>query len=393
MINISRLYLGAASPSDHLRYGRRRPAAQRRPVVVWNVTQACNLACVHCYSRSGAAGAETELALDQGKALIRDLAEFGAPVLLFSGGEPMLRGDLLALARYAADCGLRTALSTNGTLLDDAAAAALKDAGVTYAGISLDGLRETHDEFRGSPGAFDRALDGIRACRRVGLKVGLRYTLTRANAGDVPGIFDLIEAEQIPRVCFYHLAYSGRGAEIAGQDLAHDQTRRIVDLIVDRTARLHAQGTPVDLLTVGNHTDGPYLHLRMLGEGNERADEVLELLRIGGGNSSGVGIGCVGWDGTVYPDQFWRTRPLGNVRERPFSAIWTDTSNPFMAQLKQKHLHVTGRCAACRFLDACGGNLRVRAEAATGDPWAPDPACYLTDDEIGLPPREERADA
>jgi radical SAM protein with 4Fe4S-binding SPASM domain len=86
----------------------------------------------------------------------------------------------------------------------------------------------------------------------------------------------------------------------------------------------------------------------------------------------------------VYPDQFWRTRPLGNVRERPFSEIWTDASNGFLSRLREKETHVTGRCSRCRFLDACAANLRARAEAMTGDPWASDPACYLTDEEIGI---------
>jgi radical SAM protein with 4Fe4S-binding SPASM domain len=141
----------------------------------------------------------------------------------------------------------------------------------------------------------------------------------------------------------------------------------------------------VEVLTVDNHADGPYLYLRMLRENRSRAPEVLELLRMNRGNSSGVGIGCVSWDGSVHADQFWRHRSFGSVRERPFSEIWTDTTDPVMAALKEKKNHVKGRCARCRWLDVCAGNFRVRAEAATGDLWAPDPACYLTDEEIETP--------
>ncbi len=387
MIDIPRLYLGRVSPSDRLRYGHgTSPAAARKPVVVWNVTRRCNLSCVHCYSASDATPAEDELTTDEGRALVDDLARFGCPVILFSGGEPLLRPDLTELVRHAARAGARAVVSTNGTLLDAAKAAELKDAGAAYVGVSLDGLREMHDRFRGREGAFDLALAGIRACRDAGLKVGIRYTVTRENTGDVPGVFDLIEAESVPRACFYHLVRIGRGSALADQDLDHRETRRVVDLIVDKTAELIARDGVREVLTVDNHADGPYLYLRMLREGRPGAEEALELLRRSGGNASGSGIGCVSWDGTVYPDQFWRTRPLGNVRERPFSRTWTDLSDPAVAVLKEKWRHVKGRCAACRFLDACNGNLRARAEAATGDPWAPDPACYLSDEEIGIEP-------
>jgi radical SAM protein with 4Fe4S-binding SPASM domain len=109
----------------------------------------------------------------------------------------------------------------------------------------------------------------------------------------------------------------------------------------------------------------------------------MSLLRMNGGNSTGHGIGCIGWDGTVYPDQFWRNKPVGNVREKPFSEIWgAPEPGSLLALLREKKKHVTGRCAACRFLDVCGGNFRARAEAATGDLWGVDPACYLTDEEI-----------
>jgi radical SAM protein with 4Fe4S-binding SPASM domain len=379
VIGISKLYCGTAGPADALRYGRQGP---RRPVVVWNLTRRCNLACIHCYARADDAATDPELTPEEGRALIDDLAGFGVPVLLFSGGEPLLHPELPALARHAADRGLRTVLSTNGTLIDGARAATLRELGFGYIGISLDGLRTTNDRFRGREGAFDDALAGMRACRAAGLRVGLRYTITRGNVEDVPGIFDLVEAEGIPRVCFYHLVYTGRGATIMEQDLDAARTRQVMEQIVDRTADLHRRGVPTEVLTVDNHTDGPWLYLRMQREGHPRAETVMSLLRANAAASTGIGIGCISWDGTVFPDQFWRGHPLGNVRRRPFSAIWQDAGNPFLQALRERRAHVKGRCATCRFLDICGGNFRARAEAATGDLWAPDPACYLTDAEI-----------
>ena len=394
MIGISKLYCGTVEPSDVLRYGARSGrlpshllqfSADKKPVVVWNCTRRCNLRCVHCYSHSADCQYPGEMTTEQGVALLEDLAAFGAPVVLFSGGEPMLRPDLFELASRATKLGMRAVISTNGTLIDPKAAERLRQVGLSYVGVSLDGMRETNDKFRGREGAFDHALAGIRNCRQAGIKVGLRFTINNRNVADVSDIFNLLRDEDIPRVCFYHLVYAGRGAKLMEEDLGHQATRRVVDLIIDRTAELHAQGLPKEVLTVDNHADGPYLYLRMFRENNPRAADVLHLLRMNAGNSSAVGIGCVSWDGAVHADQFWRHVSFGNVTERKFSDIWTDLSNPLMAMLKDKRRHVNGRCATCRFLDICGGNFRVRAEAATGDLWAPDPACYLSDQEIASP--------
>ena len=393
MIGISKLYCGTVEPSDALRYGRhsnRLPShllqfsADKRPVVVWNVTKACNLRCAHCYAHATGPADENELSTDEGKRLIDDLAGFGVPVLLFSGGEPLVRKDLTELAAYAVDRGMRAVISTNGTLIDEDTAESLKKIGLSYVGISLDGLSEVNDHFRGVQGAFFRALDGIRNCQKAGIKVGLRFTINKYNINEIPGIFDLLEDMDIPRVCFYHLVYAGRGSDLVSQDLSHAETRNTVDLILERTKMLHEKGKPKEVLTVDNHADGPYLYLKLLKENKQRASEVLELLKMNEGNNSGRGIGCVSWDGNVYADQFWRHHSFGNVHTTPFSTIWTEPEDELLLKLKEKKKYMKGRCASCRWLDICGGNFRVRAEAVTGDVWAPDPACYLSDDEITL---------
>ncbi len=391
MIGISKLYCGAVEAADVLRYNReskRLPShllqfsADKRPVVVWNMTRRCNLKCIHCYSSSRNIPYRDELTTEEGKALIADLASFGSPVILFSGGEPLIRKDLPELAQFAVDRGMRAVISTNGTLLTPERIRTFRAIGLSYIGVSLDGLKETHDFFRGVPGTFERTIRGIRDSRDAGIKVGVRFTVNRHNVKDVPAIFDLLEAEDIPRCCFYHLVYSGRGSALVEEDLSHEETRWLLDLIMDRTRDLFAKGLEKEILTVDNHADGPYVYLRLLREDPARAAEVLELLKMNEGNSSGNGIGCVSWDGAVHADQFWRGISFGNVRERPFSAIWTDTSNELMAKLKDKKPHVKGRCATCRWLGVCGGNFRARAEAVAGDIWAPDPACYLSDREI-----------
>jgi len=391
MIGISKLYCGTVEPSDALRYGRQSKdlpshllqfSEDKKPVVVWNVTRACNLKCVHCYARAVDRTHERELNHEQGLGLIDDMAAFGAPVVLFSGGEPLMRPDLVELASYAVSKGMRAVISTNGTLISKDKAKELKEVGLSYVGVSLDGMEEVNDRFRGRKGAFKDAMAGIINCQEVGLKVGLRFTINRMNTAEIPRIFDLLEEYRIPRVCFYHLVYAGRGSDLVDDDLDHGETRKVVDLIIDRTKDLHDRGMAKEVLTVDNHADGPYVYLRMLGENNPRAEEVLTLLKMNEGNSSGRGIGCVSWDGSVHADQFWRHCSFGNVLERPFSEIWSDLTNPLMKKLKEKKRHVKGRCAKCRWLDVCGGNFRVRAEAVTGDVWAPDPACYLSDEEI-----------
>ncbi len=391
MIGISKLYCGTVEPSDALRYGRHSGSLpshllqfseDKKPVVVWNMTQRCNLKCVHCYAHAKDRTFEGELTTAQGKALIDDLSAFGSPVILFSGGEPTMHPDLPELAQYAVGKGMRAVISTNGTLITEEMARTLKEIGLSYVGISLDGLEAIHDKFRAVKGAFQAALQGIRNTQKAGIKVGLRFTINRFNYQDIPGIFDLLEEMEVPRVCFYHLVYAGRGSKLVKDDLSHAETRKVVDLIIDRTQDLHERGKPKEVLTVDNHADGPYLYLRMQKEDPQRAKEVLELLKMNEGNSSGRGIGCVSWDGEVYADQFWRHTSFGNIKDRPFSEIWTNTSNELLQKLKDKKPHVKGRCATCHWLDICAGNFRVRAEAVTGDLWATDPACYLTDAEI-----------
>ena len=393
MIGISKLYCGTIEASDPIRYGRRSkdlPAhllqfsSDKKPVVVWNTTRACNLNCIHCYAKAVHQSRDKELTTEEGFNLIDDLANFGVPVLLFSGGEPLLRPDLIELTRYSVSKGIRTVISTNGTLITEEKATLLKNSGVSYVGISLDGLEQVNDHFRGVKGAFKKALNGIKNCQKVDLKVGLRFTINKLNINQAPGIFDIAEKMNIERICFYHLVYSGRGSSLVDHDLTHTETRKIVDILMDRTKDMYTRGLKKEVLTVDNHADGPYLYLRMLKENNPRAGEVLELLKMNGGNSSGEGIGCVSWDGLVYADQFWREHSFGNVLVRPFSQIWSNLTNPLMAQLKDKRRYVKGRCASCKWLDICSGNFRARAEAVSGNIWGEDPACYLTDKEIGL---------
>lgn len=400
MIDITKLYCSRPTTGDAIRYGEKPSslpegteplthkvppsAAERKPIVVWNSTRTCNLNCIHCYTDSRLREYSGELSTDEARAMIEDLARFGVPALLFSGGEPLMRPDLLELVVLARELGIRPVLSTNGTLITPAVAGRLKRAGLIYVGISLDGIGQINDRFRGKKGAYEAAMAGFRNCVEVGQRVGLRLTLTKRNFQDLEAIFDFIEREKINRACFYHLVYAGRGNNMLEDDLSHEESRQAMDIILRRTEDFQRRGLNIDILTVDNHVDGVYLYLHLLKKDPARAAEVYELLKWNGGGaySSGVGIGNIDFLGNVHADQFWASHTFGNVRQRPFSRIWTDLSDPLMAGLKNRLPLLKGRCATCRWIQLCGGSFRVRAEKVYGDPWMHDPACYLTDKEV-----------
>lgn len=385
MLGVSRLLCGVTTETDHLRYGEglRAPGSRRPPVVVWTTTRRCNLHCMHCYSDSFDKLYPGELTTEEATAMLKDMADFGVPVLLLSGGEPLNREDLFELADQAHNLNIRTTLSTNGTLLTREMAQRIKDADFGYVGISLDGIGAQHDKFRGKRGAFDAALEGIRNCKAVSQRVGLRLTLTRRTVAALPEIFKLVEREEIDRVCFYHLVYSGRGRRISGDALNPQEIRSALDAIFGQAMDFHRRGLEKEILTVDNHADGAYLYQTVEREqGPERAAEVWKLLKRNGGNNSGVAIGHVDNTGNVHPDQFTWSVDLGNVRERSFSQIWEDTDHPVMSGLKNRVSFLPERCQQCRFLDICNGNFRSRAQFTTGDIWGMDPACFLTDEEI-----------
>ena len=382
MINCTRLLCAKKGFYDQIRYEAGKPADTYRPIVVWNTTKSCNLKCVHCYFDARPKQDKGELTTAEAKVLIDDLAVFGAPVLLFSGGEPFLRTDLFELGSYARAKGLRTVISTNGTLITKVIAQKIKDAGFSYVGISLDGLEPVNDKFRQERGAFQKTLQGIRNCHACGVRAGLRFTINKHNFRDISGIFDLIENEGIQRACFYHLVYSGRGSAMIKDDLTAPESRQVMDLIFARTIKLCAKNAETEILTVDNHADGVYLYLRLKKKDKAKAEEALKLLKINGGNKSGIGIADVDNLGFVHPDQFWRHSSLGNVKENKFSEIWMDESNQLLRNLRNRLTLLKGKCARCHFQDICAGNFRVRAEAAYSDVWEEDPACYLTEEEI-----------
>jgi len=352
------------------------------PVVIWNLIRRCNLTCKHCYSISADIDFKGELSTDEVFTVMDDLRSFGVPVLILSGGEPLLRPDIFDISGRAKQMGFYVGLSSNGTLIDAHNIDAIAAIGYDYVGISIDGVRGTHDRFRRKDGAFDASMNGIRLCRDRDIKVGLRFTMTEDNAVELPDMLQLMEDEGISKFYLSHLNYAGRGNRNRDSDVQLDITRDAMDLLFE-TALGHAQrGNDLEFVTGNNDADGVYLLQWVMRRYPEQAGHVAARLRQWGGNSSGVNIANIDNLGDVHPDTFWWHYSLGNVRQRPFSEIWEDTSDPIMKGLKANPRLIKGRCGTCRYFDICGGNTRVRALQLTGDPWAEDPACYLTDAEI-----------
>ncbi|MBN2018937.1 MAG: radical SAM protein [Sedimentisphaerales bacterium] len=400
MINISKLYSGLAGQSDELRYAH---TAKTGPIVVYNCTAKCNLRCLHCYSASDASRKDAEMTTEQAKKFIAELPEINAPVLLFSGGEPLLRGDLFELLAEAKRLRIRTVISTNGILIDEPTAGKLKNAGLSYIGISLDGAEPFHDKFRQKKGAFNATIKGIQNCQKIGLRTGLRFTITKSNASQIPLVFDIAVENEIKRLCFYHLIRSGRATEIESEILTGQQTRDAVDTIIQKTDefvrpapildRSHPRIQTVfagqnrcgveEVLTVGNHADGPYLLVKMQQKGIS-IDQPQKLLLANGGNRIGQGIVCVNWKGDVFPDQFWQNYSLGNVMQRGLREIWTNPDKPVLKKLRNKDKFADKRCLRCKWFNLCKGNFRFLGPDPADENWLLEPACYLTDNEIGL---------
>ncbi|MBK7842352.1 MAG: heme d1 biosynthesis radical SAM protein NirJ [Bdellovibrionales bacterium] len=354
------------------------------PVVIWNLIRRCNLACLHCYTNSTDRDYSGELNTQEVFSVMDDLKFFRVPVLILSGGEPLLRPDIYDISARAKKMGFYVGLSTNGTFIDSSNIDKIAALNFNYVGISLDGIGETHDRFRRKTGSFQAALEGIRVCKSKNLKVGIRFTLTQENAQDLPALLEFQKAEHIDKFYLSHLNYSGRGKLNRGRDAHFEITKWALDLLFKEAWQSAQREDEREFVTGNNDADGVYLLFWVRNNFPEMENHIRAKLAQWGGNSSGVNIANIDNLGNVHPDSFWWDYTLGNIRERPFSQIWTDLSDPLMKGLKAEQRQISGRCGQCSFFDVCNGNTRVRAYQVHKDAWAEDPGCYLDDNELGL---------
>ena len=390
MIRITQLVHGKGTVSEALKHRKKSPhqvpsrllafAETRRPVVFWNITNKCNLACTHCYINARPElNIEEELSLEEAKAFIDDLAEMQVPLLLFSGGEPLVRKDFWELAAYTTAKGLKTALSTNGTLITKEVAARIKAHGIEYVGVSLDGAKEeTHDAIRNQRGCFRKAVQALKNCAEVGLKAGIRITITRDNYQEIEDLLDFAHVLKVPRFCVYWLVPSGRGKEIYEKQLKPEEVAHIFDLLYQRARDLDPE--EMEILTVDAPQDGIYLLNKLREDNNPEYENALKLLQYTGDScSAGDRVANVDPAGNVYPCQFAQLEEfkIGNIRERKFSELWNDAENPVLAAFREKTKFLKGKCSSCSQKDLCGGGCRIRAYAEEGDIWAEDPLCPI----------------
>jgi radical SAM protein with 4Fe4S-binding SPASM domain len=384
MISVTKLLGGSSwfggQLRDYTQSSQESPGSG--PVVVWNATKTCNLECLHCYADAETKHFPNELSTSEARAMIDDLAAMNVPALLIAGGEPFVRPDILTLAEYAMSLGIRVTFSTNGTLITKDMAARIAIIGVTYVGISIDGDEAHHDLMRGRPGAFREALRGIRHCRDAGIRVGVRFMVTQDNIGQLDSVFRLVEDEGIGRLSLHHLVYSECHSDLAGIDLEPEQKRALMEKLLAQVDTWNVQGLDIEVMTVDNQADAPFIYYWLLDRDPGRADQALSLMLGNGGNRSGITVAAIDSYGVVHPDQFTSTHAIGSVREQSFSTIWRDTRNELLSRLRDRKPLLKGRCATCQWLSVCNGNFRARAEAATGDFWQSDPGCYLLDSEV-----------
>ncbi len=383
MIEVSRILVSETLENKALRHKRSEGSA---PVVVWCTTKRCNLNCMHCYS-GGNTASDGELSTEEAKRMLDELVEYGSPFMILSGGEPFLRADVFELGSYAREIGLMVIVSSNGTIVTPEIAAKAAEAGFGYVGVSLDGLAQTNNYFRGSRDAYSNALQGMRNLRDAGIKTGLRYTITRHNYLELSGIMELMVKEGFHRLCVYHLEYSGRGRELMNNDLLHGDRRKAVDDLFRKTVEINRHNHDLEVLTVGNYADAAYIYMKVLKEDPQKARAAYEHFLSNGGEGCGEKLTYIDELGNVYASQHLKTK-LGNIRERNLKDIW-NSDNAFLWKLRHRESLFRGKCAECRFLEICRGGSRARALAVHDDFSAPDPSCYLTDEEITKPVCEE----
>ncbi|MDR2780215.1 MAG: radical SAM protein, partial [Synergistaceae bacterium] len=290
-------------------------------MVVWHMTGRCNLSCAHCYSDSGPDSREPEMNEKDAEAFIRSCAANLVPVLLLSGGEPLDCPNLFSYMKKARGLGLKITVSTNGTLIDEHAASMLARY-AEYVGISLDGTREIHDEFRGRAGAFDSSVSSIERLASRGCRVGARVTLARQVIDHLDEVLAVMEGLPTSRICFYRFIRSGRGAR--GASLVPDSAdadaaaRRIIEW-ADGLGVSRGSDCP-QILTVGDASDSVRVYEYLDLNSGARLRDAAELMERSAGRPSGAGILSVRWDGAVFRNQFLWDEPIGCWNELALAA-------------------------------------------------------------------------
>jgi radical SAM protein with 4Fe4S-binding SPASM domain len=391
MIRITQFVHGKGTVSEVIKHRKKAPgemprnllafSEKRRPIIFWNLTNRCNLSCSHCYINAHpGARRKDELSTAEIQVVIDDLAAMGTPLILLSGGEPLMREDFWEIAEYIQGKGMKSALSTNGTLIDTEVAIRLKNSGVEYVGVSLDGATaETHDRIRNRTGSFAGSLRALRACRAIGLPCGVRITVTKDNFRELGALIDLATEVGASRFCVYWLVPSGRGQDgHASRQLAPAEVQEVIGQLYQKAHEIDPKN--LEILTVDSPQDAVYFLQRMRQEDPKNASTVEKLLSfMGSGCSAGDRVANIDPSGNVFPCQFAQEASLriGNVRQEKFSSLWNDAGNKVLAAFRKRPVQLEGACGTCAEQKLCGGGCRVRAWAQNRSLSSEDPFCSV----------------
>ncbi|HUT53622.1 MAG TPA: radical SAM protein [bacterium] len=336
-------------------------------VLAWELTRRCNLNCIHCRAVASMEAPEGELTLDEYKALIDNVASFAKPILILTGGEPLLRPDLFDIAAYGTGAGLTVAVSTNGTMVTTDVARRLLAAGVKTCSISIDGpTPEVHDDFRRQPGAFEASLKGMAMLQEAGINVQVNTSLTQRNMHDLDNIFRLVKRMKAHAWHVFMLVPTGRGEDPGSRDLITSADyERILNYIYEKNRDEQMEIKP---------TCAPQYY-RILRQ-RAKADGIpVDALHFGlnartRGCLAGMGFGFVSYKGDVFPCGYYPVA-AGNVREQSFREIWE--RSPLFGKLRD-FKNYKDPCGSCGYIRVCGG-CRARAYAVTGDDMEAEPYC------------------
>jgi radical SAM protein with 4Fe4S-binding SPASM domain len=357
------------------KYGIKKPQKLRAPfLVVWDITKACNLKCKHCYSSSGRRSAD-ELDTEDVKRIIDEMDRMGVVAIAFSGGEPLMRPDFYDIASYASRKNIYTALATNGTLIDKKVARKVKNAGIRYVEISIDGANpETHDEFRGVEGAWEKAVSGLKNCKDMGLMTAIASTATSSNINEIGKIIDLAEEIGVDRFIEFNFIPTGRGRFSLEADLSPKQREDLLTYLYTRSQTSDVeifstapQYVRIAIQTINNHGDG---NLSFTFYGGHVEGDLFEIAEFISGCGAGRLYCAVTSSGKVKPCVFMPI-VVGNLKRESLSEIWNDSQE--LRDLRDRS-KIKGQCSRCDYRNVCGG-CRSRAYGYYGDMEEIDPGC------------------
>ena len=348
-------------------------------IAIWNFTNRCNLQCHHCYSYASADSKDflsTKFILSS----IDELKKANIKFVIFSGGEPLLREDIFDIADKMRKEGIITYLSTNGLFINEKNVDKIIQK-FNYIGISIDGMEEVHDYFRGKKGSYKKSIEAIKLIQSYGGNAGIRFTITNETKDSFYDIFKLSEDIGVNKIYISHLVYSGRGFDNLKIDISKEQRREFVDFIINKAFEYYEQKRDIDIVTGNMEMDAILFLDRFSKKYPNLKEEMVKRLKNWGGNSAGRRLLNINWLGEVKPDPFFPFT-IGNMTQTPLSQIWLDRENQLLQRLREYPRKLDGRCQKCEVIDICNGGSRSRAYAISGNLWDEDPSCYLSDEEI-----------